>query len=128
MRKEVADAQREKMRALVEKQYVHVPLREKDTGAKLEALYGAYTSATPPVHTKIWGRNTFARMLGAAYAGIGPHKSTSGTVGGIFAARCSALHRLTILTVMEESADTFLSRRSPTFSASAHGAYTFGAS
>ncbi len=31
----------------------HVPLREKDSGTKLEALYTAYTSAQPPVHAKL---------------------------------------------------------------------------
>jgi hypothetical protein len=57
-----------------------VPLREKDSGTKLEALYTAYTTAQPPVHAKLLGRNTFAKMLNEVYPNIGPHKvsSTSG--------------------------------------------------
>ena len=57
-----------KLREWVEEHYVPVSLCAKDTGTKLEALYGAYASATPPVHAKVLGRNTFAKMLGAVYA------------------------------------------------------------
>ncbi len=63
------------------------PLCEKDKGTKLEALYAAYASAAPPVHAKVMGRNNFAKMLGAVYAGIGPHKSARGTVGGLYLLR-----------------------------------------
>jgi hypothetical protein len=56
-----------KLRVWVEDHYVHVPLREKDTGTKLEALYAAYTACMPPVHTKVLGRNTFGKMLNAVY-------------------------------------------------------------
>ena len=76
-----------KLMEWIEEHYTLVLMCEKDSGTKLEALYGAYTSATPPVHSKILGRNTFARMIGAAYAGIGPHKSTKGTVGGLYLLR-----------------------------------------
>ncbi len=50
-----------KLRAWVEAHYEHVPLREKDRGTKLEALYAAYTTAQSPVHAKVLGRNTFAQ-------------------------------------------------------------------
>ena len=76
-----------KLRAWVEAHYTHVPLCEKDKGTKLEALYAAYASAAPPVHAKVMGRNNFAKMLGAVYAGIGPHKSARGTVGGLYLLR-----------------------------------------
>ncbi len=49
----------ERLRSWVEANYTHIPLREKDTGTKLEALFGAYTSANPPVHQKSLGRNKF---------------------------------------------------------------------
>ena len=48
-----------------------MPLREKDSGTKLEALYTAYTSAQPPVHAKLLGKIKFGKMLGAVYVGIG---------------------------------------------------------
>ena len=49
-----------------------MPLRENDSGTKLEALYATYASCAPPVHTKVLGRNTFAQMLNAVYTNIGP--------------------------------------------------------
>jgi hypothetical protein len=67
-----------KLRAWVEGHYSHVPLREKDTGAKLEALYGAYFSTAPPVHTKPLGKILFGKMLNAVYPTIGPHRTTTG--------------------------------------------------
>ena len=73
----VAQTPEGKLRAWVEEHYTHVPLREKDTGAKLEALYAAYTTAAPPVHTKQLGRNTFAKMLNEVYPNIGPHRNTN---------------------------------------------------
>jgi hypothetical protein len=76
-----------KLRAWVEEHYTHVALCEKDKGTKLEALYAAYATAAPPVHAKVMGRNNFAKMLGAVYAGIGPHKSARGTVGGLYLLR-----------------------------------------
>ena len=79
-----------KLREWIEEHYILIPVCEKDTGIKLEALYGAYTSATPSVHAKILGRNTFAKILGAAYPRIGPHKSTRGTVGGLYLLRDAA--------------------------------------
>jgi hypothetical protein len=64
-----------KLRAWVESNYTHVPLREKDTGTKLEAIYTAYTTASPPVHTRVLGRNTFAHMLnGLSVNAPKPHK------------------------------------------------------
>ena len=49
--------------AWVDARYTHVPLREKDTGTKLEALYGAYVAASPPVHAKVLGKILFGKML-----------------------------------------------------------------
>ncbi len=37
------------------------------TGTKLEALYSAYTTTVPPVHTKIMGKILFAKMLNAVF-------------------------------------------------------------
>ncbi len=65
-----------KLREWVEERYVHVPLKEKDTGTKLEALYAVYTTAIPPVHAKMLGRNTFAHMLTTVYPSIGPHQTS----------------------------------------------------
>jgi hypothetical protein len=83
----VAQAPEGKLRAWVEEHYVHVPLREKDTGTKLEALYSAYLSVTPPVHQKTLGRNKFAAMLSSVYAGIGPHRNSAGAVNGLYLLR-----------------------------------------
>ena len=63
------------LRAWVEANYTRIPLREKDSGTKLEALYASYFSATPPVHAKILGRSKFAAMLGSVYPGVGPHRN-----------------------------------------------------
>ena len=68
-----------KLRAWVDANYTLVPLKEKDSGSKLDALFGAYTAASPPVHAKPLGKILFAKMLSAAYAGIGPHRTTAGT-------------------------------------------------
>jgi hypothetical protein len=76
-----------KLRAWVEGHYVHVPLREKDTGTKLEALYGAYFSAAPPVHTKPLGRNKFAAMLSAVFPNIGPHRNKESTIKSLYLVR-----------------------------------------
>ena len=83
----VAQTPEGRLRSWVESNYTHVPLREKDTGTKLEALFGAYTSASPPVHQKPLGRNKFAAMLSSVYAGIGPHKNSASTVNGLFLLR-----------------------------------------
>jgi hypothetical protein len=72
------------LRSWVESSYTHVPLREKDTGTKLEALYASYFSTAPPVHQKILGRNTFAKMLISIYPGVGPHRNLANTVSGIY--------------------------------------------
>jgi hypothetical protein len=76
-----------KLREWVEEHYVHVPLREKDTGTKLEALYAAYTLAAPQVHAKVLGRNTFAKMLGAVFPNVGPHRNAEGTIKGLYLVR-----------------------------------------
>jgi hypothetical protein len=76
----VAQTPEGKLRAWVEENYEHVPLREKDSGLRLEALYTSYTSAQPPVHAKLLGRNTFGKMLNSIYPNIGPHKNSSSTV------------------------------------------------
>jgi hypothetical protein len=77
----------EKLRAWVEGHYVHITLREKDTGTKLEALYNAYVSATPPVHMRILGKIKFAQMLGVVYAGVGPHRNSAGSASGLYLLR-----------------------------------------
>ena len=75
----VAQTPEGRLRAWVESNYTHIPLREKDTGTKLEALFGAYASATPPVHVKQLGKILFGKMLNGVYAGIGPHKNSTGS-------------------------------------------------
>jgi hypothetical protein len=80
-------SQEASLRSWVEANYTHIPLREKDSGTKLHALYAAYFSATPPVHFKILGRNTFARMLGSIYPGVGPHRNLANTATGIYLLR-----------------------------------------
>jgi hypothetical protein len=72
----VAQTPEGKLRAWVEESFTHVPLREKDTGTKLEVLYAAYTMCAPPVHAKVIGRNTFAHMLNSIYTNIGPHQTS----------------------------------------------------
>jgi hypothetical protein len=76
-----------RLRDWVEENYTHIPLREKDTGTKLEALFGAYTTATPPVHQKLLGRNKFTAMLSAVYVGIGPHRNKENTVKSMYLVR-----------------------------------------
>jgi len=76
-----------RLRAWVEANYTHVPLREKSSGTKLEALFCAYTSANPPVHQKALGKIKFAQMLSAVYPGIGPHRNSDNTVSGLFLLR-----------------------------------------
>ena len=66
------------LRAWVESKYIHVPLREKDTGSKLEALYVAYSTCVPPVHARLLGKIKLGRMLNGVYAHIGPHRTTTG--------------------------------------------------
>jgi hypothetical protein len=70
-----------KLRAWVEENYTHVPLREKGKGTKLEVLYTAYTSTVPPVHAKALGRNTFGRMLNEIFPGVGPCRGSAGETG-----------------------------------------------
>ena len=71
----IAQTPEGKLRAWVDADYTLVPLKEKDSGTKLEVLYTAYTAMAPPVHTKVLGRNHFAKMLESIYPGIGPHRS-----------------------------------------------------
>ena len=89
-RARVAVTAEEKLRAWVESNYTHVPLREKDTGSKLEALHTAYASAAPPVHQKFLGKTTFGKMLCAVYPGIGPHRGSAGETGIFLLRRSSA--------------------------------------
>jgi hypothetical protein len=77
----VAQTPEGKLRAWVEEHYSHVPLREKDSGTKLEALCTAYAAAVPPVHTKALGRNTLGKMLNSIYPGVGPHRGAAGETG-----------------------------------------------
>ena len=76
-----------KLREWVEDHYVHVPLRERDTGTKLEALYAAYVSTAPPVHATILGKIKFAQLLGVVYTGVGPHRNSAGTASGLYLLR-----------------------------------------
>jgi len=76
-----------RLRAWVEANYTHIPLREKDSGTKLEALFGAYTTATPPIHQKLLGRNKFAAMLNAVYHNIGPHRNKENTITSLYLLR-----------------------------------------
>ena len=77
----------EQLRAWVESNYTHIPLRAKDTGTKLEALFAAYTSAAPPVHERRLGKILFSKMLQGIYQGIGPHKNAASTVSGLYLLR-----------------------------------------
>ena len=70
-----------RLRAWVEARYTHVPLREKDSGTRLEALYTAYASAVPPVHTRPLGKILFAKMLASVYPNIGPHRGCDASKG-----------------------------------------------
>ena len=83
----VAQTPEGKLRAWVEEHYSHVPLREKDTGTKLEALYTAYASSVPAVHAKVLGKILFAKLLNAVYPNIGPHKNTNHTANGLYLLR-----------------------------------------
>jgi hypothetical protein len=71
----------ERLRAWVDANYTRIPLREKDSGTKLEALHGAYIASAPPVHQKVLGRNLFAKMLEQVYPGIGAHRGHDGSRG-----------------------------------------------
>ena len=68
-----------RLRAWVDANYERVPLREKDTGTKLDTLYTAYTTAVPPVHQKFLGKILFAKMLNVIYPNIGPHRGRDGS-------------------------------------------------
>ena len=83
----VAQTPEGKLRAWVEEHYSHVPLREKDTGTKLEALYTAYTSCVPAVHAKLLGKIKLAQLLGVVYPNIGPHRNSAGTASGLYLLR-----------------------------------------
>jgi hypothetical protein len=76
-----------KLRAWVEENYARVPFREKDTGTKLETLYGAYTSVVPPIHAKLLGKIKFGSMLNDVFPNIGPHKNAASTVSGLYLLR-----------------------------------------
>ena len=78
------------LRTWVDASYTRIPLREKDTGTKLEAIYRAYTSATPPVHAKMLGRNKLAAMLSAVCPTIGPHRNTTNTIASLYLVRAGA--------------------------------------
>ena len=68
-----------KLRAWVDANYAPVPIKEKDSGSKLDALYSAYFAAAPPVHAKPLGKILFAKMLTSVCAGVGPHKNSTGS-------------------------------------------------
>jgi hypothetical protein len=73
----VAQTPEGRLRAWVEEHYTHVPLREKDRGTKLEAIYTAYTTAVPSVHARPLGKILFAKMLNTVFPNVGPHKDTT---------------------------------------------------
>lgn len=75
---------RAQLRAWVDAHYTRIPLRAKNTGTKLMELYAAYAAAQPPVHAKMLGRNTFAKMLNIVFPNIGPHNNRDNTVSGIY--------------------------------------------
>jgi hypothetical protein len=75
------------LRDWIELNYTHIPLREKDTGTKLETLFGAYASANPPVHLRLLGRNKFAAMLNSIFPNIGPYRNTTNTVTSLYLLR-----------------------------------------
>ena len=75
------------LRNWIESNYTHIPLREKDTGTKLETLFGAYASANPPVHLRLLGRNKFAAMLNSIFPNIGPYRNTTNTVSSLYLLR-----------------------------------------
>jgi hypothetical protein len=83
----VAQTPEGKLRAWVEEHYSHVPLREKDSGTKLEVLHTAYVAASPPVHAKTLGKILFGKMLNAVFPNIGPHRNLSNTVSGLYLLR-----------------------------------------
>ena len=60
---------------------------KRTRGTKLEVLYAAYTTTVPHVHSKLLGRNTFAKALNSAYPNIGPHRNTSNTVTSMYLLR-----------------------------------------
>ena len=75
------------LRSWVESKYARIPLREKDTGSKLEALHPTYATAVPQVHAKLMGKTTFGKMLSAVYPGVGPHRNGACTVSGLYLLR-----------------------------------------
>ena len=77
----------EQLTVWVESNYTHIPLRAKDTGTKLERLFAAYTSASPPVHERKLGKILFGKMIQGIYQGIGPHKNAASTVSGLYLLR-----------------------------------------
>ena len=83
----VAQTPEGRLRSWVESNYTHIPLREKDTGTKLEAVFGAYSTSSPSVHQKLLGRNKFAQMMNSIYPGIGPHRNGANTVNGLYLLR-----------------------------------------
>ncbi len=44
-------------------------------------------TTVPHVHSKLLGRNTFAKALNSAYPNIGPHRNTSNTVTSMYLLR-----------------------------------------
>ena len=83
----VAQTPEGKLRAWVEEHYTHVPLREKDSGTRLDAIYAAYTTAQPPVHAKVLGKILFGKMLNTVFPNIGPHRNSANTVCSIYLLR-----------------------------------------
>lgn len=67
----------DRLRAWVESKYTHLPLREKDAGTKLDKLHGEY--ARSGVHARPLGKIKFAQLLSSVYAGVGPHKNSTGS-------------------------------------------------
>jgi hypothetical protein len=61
-----------------------VATKEKDqVGGALRCVH----HGVAPVHTRVLGRNTFAKLLGSIYPNVGPHKNSNHTVSGLFLLR-----------------------------------------
>lgn len=70
-----------KLREWVNENYTLIPLREKDSGTKLDTLYSAYSTCVPSIHQKLLGKITLGKMLNTIYNAVGPHRGTAGESG-----------------------------------------------
>jgi hypothetical protein len=86
----VAQTPEGKLRAWVEENYTHVPLRDKDQARC--SLCRIHWGTVPPVHVGALGKNSLARMLEASFKGIGPHRGSDGTRGNLPTALSAPWH------------------------------------